>query len=105
MKRVSVFATFLIAFCAGCGTSWDFGHNQSFARDGWSIHLHNVPNDAVIRSDAGATINTGGHSIVINNGVTIDGRELATGPKGEVTITQNIGTVTLAINGHEVETD
>jgi len=105
MKRICLTIALLAGSINGCGTSWDIGHNQSIRRDGWSIHLQDISDDSVTESDAGTTVSTGGHTIVVKDGVTFDGRRLAADATGEVTITRGNGTVSVAINGHKIETD
>jgi hypothetical protein len=88
---------------AGCGESWDIGHTQTLHHGGWNIRLVGISDDSVTQSDWGTTVSTGGHTIVISNGVTADGGTIATGASGDLKIVRGNGTVTVTINGRKID--
>jgi hypothetical protein len=88
---------------AGCGESWDIGHSQSLRYGGWNIRLVGISDDSVTQSDWGTTVNTGGHTIVIANGVTVDGGPIATGASGDLKIVRGNGTVAVTVNGQKID--
>src|SRR3954468_20179726 len=100
-----------IALCAlllGCSmeSSTNIGRSsRTMVRNGWTIHLDNVGTAQVVDTDWGTTINTGGHKIDIGDGVKLDGREIATGSAGNVSVANDNGKVSLTVNGQNVKVD
>jgi hypothetical protein len=87
----------------GCGESWDIGHTQTLRHGGWNIRLVGISDDSVTEADWGTTVNTGGHTIVISNGVTVDGGLLAAGTSGDLKIVRGNGTVSVTVNGRKID--
>jgi hypothetical protein len=107
---------FILAFtsttlCAllvlGCSmeAKTDIGHStRTMIRNGWTIHLDNIGTASVTDTDFGTRITAGGHQIDIGGeGVKLDGNSVSSASSGNVSITNNNGKVTLAVNGQNVK--
>jgi len=103
--RLTLFTAVLITL-AGCQASshTDVGRGtREMQRNGWAIHLDNVGAASVTDSDWGTTVDTGGHKVVIGDGVAVDGRQVSNARSGDVRVTNNSGAVSVTVDGKPVE--
>jgi hypothetical protein len=103
LQRLPILLITLALLPLGCGESWDIGHSKTLYRNGWNIQLSGISDDSVTQSDWGTTIATGGHTIVIANGVTINGSPVASGTPGNLKVVRGNGTVSVTVNGKSTE--
>jgi hypothetical protein len=110
MRPIALTCITLCALLAlGCSmeAKTDIGHStRTMIRNGWTIHLDNIGTASVTDTDSVTRITAGGHQIDINSdGVKLDGNPVNSGSSGNVSITNNNGKVTLAVNGKSVKVD
>jgi hypothetical protein len=102
-KRFTILLLLATLGLVGCGESWDIGHSQTLRHGNWNIHLVGISDDSVTQSDWGTTVSTGGHTIVISNGVTVDGGPVTTATSGDLKIVRGNGTVSVTVNGKKID--
>ena len=77
---------------------------HSIYRNGWSIEI-DVKGAAVSERETNNAyiVETAGHTIAVDNGVTLDGKPIVTGKTGMVEIKNHGGKFDLTVNGNEVK--